>query len=36
MPTLGWMGLSFSTLEEKPFKNMDTSSMQFALEGSKL
>jgi hypothetical protein len=27
MPTLGWMGLSFSTLGEDPLKDMGTSSM---------
>ncbi len=36
MPTLGWMVLSSSTLGEDPFKDMDTSSMWFVLEGSKL
>ncbi len=36
MPTLGWMGLSFSTIGEDPLKNMDTFSMQSALEGLEL
>jgi hypothetical protein len=33
MPTLGWMGLSSSTLGEDPLKDIGTSSMWFALEG---
>jgi len=36
MPTLGWMVLSSSTLREDPLKDMGTSSMWFALEGSEL
>ncbi len=36
MLTLGWMGLSSLTLGENPLKDMGTSSMWFALEGSKL
>jgi hypothetical protein len=34
LDALGWMGLSFSALGENPLKNMDTSSMRFALKGS--
>lgn len=33
MPTLGWMGLSFSALGEDPLKDMGTFSMWFAFEG---
>jgi hypothetical protein len=36
MPTLGWMVLSSLTLGEDPLKDMGTSSMWFALEGSDL
>jgi len=36
MPTLGWMGLSSSTLRENPFKEMGTFSRWFALEILKL
>ncbi len=36
MPALYWMGWSSSALGEDPLQKIGTSSMWFALEGSKL